>query len=176
MSYVFFWLASGWHLILLLVSTCIDWTAGRKMHETDNAGRRKRWLRISLVTNLSLLGVFKYLDFVIESWNLVSLRLTDGLEVGALGLALPVGISFYTFQTMSYTIDINQKIGSRISNMTSLKDGKPIDPAKNYVVAGWASVNEGTEGPAAYDLVAQYIEREKVIKVPDNQTVKVVGA
>ena len=77
---------------------------------------------------------------------------------------------------MSYTIDINQKIGSRISNMTSLKDGKPIDPAKNYVVAGWASVNEGTEGPAAYDLVAQYIEREKVVKVPDNDTVKVIGA
>ena len=77
---------------------------------------------------------------------------------------------------MSYTIDINQKIGSRISNMTSLKDGKPIDPAKSYVVAGWASVNEGTEGPAAYDLVAQYIEREKVVKVPDNDTVKVIGA
>ena len=66
MSYVFFWLASGWHLILLLISTCIDWTAGRKMHETDDHVRRKRWLRISLVTNLSLLGVFKYLDFLIE--------------------------------------------------------------------------------------------------------------
>ena len=109
MSYVFFWLASGWHLILLLISTCIDWTAGRKMHESEQAAHRKRWLRISLVTNLSLLGVFKYLDFLIESWNLVSLRFTDGLEVGALGLALPVGISFYTFQTMSYTIDIYRK-------------------------------------------------------------------
>ena len=81
MSYVFFWLASGWHLILLLISTCIDWTAGRKMHETDDAVQRKRWLRISLVTNLSLLGVFKYLDFIIESWNLVSLRFTDSLDV-----------------------------------------------------------------------------------------------
>ena len=109
MSYVFFWLASGWHLILLLISTCIDLTAGRKMHETDDAVQRKRWLRISLVTNLSLLGVFKYLDFIIESWNLVSLRFTDSLDVGAVGLALPVGISFYTFQTMSYTIDIYRK-------------------------------------------------------------------
>ena len=77
---------------------------------------------------------------------------------------------------MSYTIDINQKIGSRISNMTSLKTGKPIDPKKNYVVAGWASVNEGTEGPPAYDLVSGYIEKEKVIKVPEAQTVKVIGA
>ena len=109
MSYLFFWLASGWHLLLLLISTCIDWTAGRKIHESEHAAHRKRWLRISLVTNLSLLGVFKYLDFLIESWNLVSLRFTDGLEVGALGLALPVGISFYTFQTMSYTIDIYRK-------------------------------------------------------------------
>jgi D-alanyl-lipoteichoic acid acyltransferase DltB (MBOAT superfamily) len=61
------------------------------------------------VTNLTLLGVFKYLDFLIESWNLVSLRFTDSLDVGTLGLALPVGISFYTFQTMSYTIDIYRK-------------------------------------------------------------------
>ncbi|MAN81053.1 MAG: thiosulfohydrolase SoxB [Rhodospirillaceae bacterium] len=77
---------------------------------------------------------------------------------------------------MSYTIDINKKIGSRISNMTSLKTGKAIDPAKSYVVAGWASVNEGTEGPPAYDLVANYIQDQKVIKVPDNQTVKVIDA
>ncbi|MEQ8670695.1 MAG: thiosulfohydrolase SoxB [Rhodospirillales bacterium] len=77
---------------------------------------------------------------------------------------------------MSYTIDINQKIGSRISNMTSLKTGQAIDPAKKYVTAGWASVNEGTEGPPAYDLVAGYIQREKVVKVPKNETVKVIGA
>jgi len=77
---------------------------------------------------------------------------------------------------MAYTIDINKKIGSRISNMTSLKTGKPIDPARKYVVAGWAYVNEGTQGPPAYDLVAGYIERQKVIKVPDNRTVTVVGA
>ncbi|MEP0339794.1 MAG: thiosulfohydrolase SoxB [Alphaproteobacteria bacterium] len=77
---------------------------------------------------------------------------------------------------MSYTIDINKKIGSRISNMTSLKTGAAIDPSKKYVVAGWASVNEGTDGPPAYDLVAGYIQNQKVVKVPDNQTVKVVGA
>ena len=109
MSYIFFWLASGWHLILLLASTLVDWTAGKKMHETEDHRLRKRWLRISLVTNLTLLGVFKYLDFILQSWNLASLRFTDALEVGTLGLALPVGISFYTFQTMSYTIDIYRK-------------------------------------------------------------------
>jgi alginate O-acetyltransferase complex protein AlgI len=109
MSYLFFWLASGWHLLLLLASTCVDWTAARRIHASEDQRYRKRWLRISLVTNLGLLGVFKYLDFLIESWNLLSLRLSDSLEVGALGLALPVGISFYTFQTMSYTIDVYRK-------------------------------------------------------------------
>ena len=109
MSYVFFWLASGWHIILLLISTTIDWTAGKKIQASDEASKRKRWLRVSLVTNLSLLAVFKYLDFLIETWNLASLRFTGALEADALGLALPVGISFYTFQTMSYTIDIYLK-------------------------------------------------------------------
>jgi alginate O-acetyltransferase complex protein AlgI len=101
MSYLFFWLASGWHLLLLLISTCIDWTAGKKMHATEIDPQRKRWLRISLVTNLGLLGVFKYLDFLIETWNIASLRFSGAMEVDALGLALPVGISFYTFQTES---------------------------------------------------------------------------
>lgn len=77
---------------------------------------------------------------------------------------------------MAYTIDVDKKIGERISNMTSLKDGKPIDANRNYVVSGWASVNEGTEGPPAYDLVADYIKNKKTITVPENQTVTVRGA
>ena len=71
MSYLFFWLASGWHILLLLISTCVDWTAGAKMAESNDSVVRKRWLKASLITNLGLLGVFKYLDFLIESWNLV---------------------------------------------------------------------------------------------------------
>jgi len=77
---------------------------------------------------------------------------------------------------MAYTIDVDKQIGSRISNMTTLKDGKPIDPERNYVVAGWASVNEGTEGPPAYDLVAGYIAKKKNVVIPENQTVTVRGA
>lgn len=77
---------------------------------------------------------------------------------------------------MSYTIDIDKEIGSRISDLVSLKDGKPIDPNRNYVVAGWASVNEGTEGPPAYDLVSNYIAKKKTVKIPENQNVKICGA
>ncbi|RAH13795.1 MAG: MBOAT family protein [Methanobacteriota archaeon] len=108
-SYVFFWFASGWHIILLLISTCVDWTAGSKISKTNEKIIRKRWLLASLITNLGLLGIFKYLDFIIESLNLVTLKFSESLELGTIGLILPVGISFYTFQTMSYTIDIYRR-------------------------------------------------------------------
>jgi alginate O-acetyltransferase complex protein AlgI len=109
MSYLFFWFASGWYILLLLISTCLDWTAGSKMHASEDDAIRKRWLTASLITNLGLLGVFKYLDFFIESLNLVSLKFTNSVEIDTFGLLLPVGISFYTFQTMSYSIDIYRK-------------------------------------------------------------------
>lgn len=77
---------------------------------------------------------------------------------------------------MGYTIDINKEIGSRLSDMTILKTGEKIDPAKTYIVAGWASVNEGTQGPAIWDVVSDYLEREGTIVLEDNISVKVVGA
>jgi alginate O-acetyltransferase complex protein AlgI len=106
MSYIFFWLASGWHVLLLLTSTLVDWTAGKKIGANDDRKIRKRWLVGSLTVNLGLLAIFKYLDFLIETWNLASLRFDGAPELDTFGLLLPVGISFYTFQTMSYTIDI----------------------------------------------------------------------
>ena len=106
MSYIFFWLASGWHILLLLTSTLVDWTAGKKIHDSGERRIRKRWLIGSLTINLGLLAIFKYLDFLIETWNLASLRFDSAPELDTFGLLLPVGISFYTFQTMSYTIDI----------------------------------------------------------------------
>jgi len=77
---------------------------------------------------------------------------------------------------MGYELDVGKPIGQRVSNMTHLKSGKPIDPAKNYVVSGWASVNEGTEGPPVYDLVSSYIEKTKIIEIPENKNIKITGA
>ena len=76
---------------------------------------------------------------------------------------------------MGYTVAPKLEIGSRISNMTFLKTGKPIDPGRKYVVAGWASVNRNTEGPAVYDLMEKYITGKKVIDMPKNEAVKVIG-
>jgi len=77
---------------------------------------------------------------------------------------------------LGYSIDIRKPIGQRISDMTLLADGKPIDPSRSYVVSGWASVNEGAEGPAVYDLVGRYIERRKTVKVEENRNIKIRGA
>ena len=77
---------------------------------------------------------------------------------------------------MGYRIDINKPQGRRISELTLLKTGERIDPSKNYIVAGWASVNEGTEGPQIWDLVENYIRRNGSVKVNPNNSVNVIGA
>jgi S-sulfosulfanyl-L-cysteine sulfohydrolase len=77
---------------------------------------------------------------------------------------------------LGYAINVSKPIGQRISGMTQLKSGKPIDPKKEYVVAGWASVNEGTQGPPVWDLVERYIAAEKTVRVAPNSSVKISGA
>ena len=67
-------------------------------------------------------------------------------------------------------------MGSRISNMMHLKSGKPIDAAKTYTVAGWASVNEGTQGPPIWDVVSAHIKKVGTVKIEPNNAVKVTGA
>ncbi|NNL36157.1 MAG: thiosulfohydrolase SoxB [Silicimonas sp.] len=75
---------------------------------------------------------------------------------------------------MGYRIDISKPQGQRITEMTLLKTGEAIDPGRSYVVAGWASVNEGTEGPPIWDVVENYIRKKGTVSVGVNDTVKVV--
>ncbi|RMD49686.1 MAG: thiosulfohydrolase SoxB, partial [Alphaproteobacteria bacterium] len=77
---------------------------------------------------------------------------------------------------MGYRIDVTKPQGQRISEMTLLRTGEPIDPARTYVVAGWASVNEGTEGPAIWDIIESWVRRKGTVHIDPNKTVKVVGA
>ncbi|MFZ5964943.1 thiosulfohydrolase SoxB [Thalassococcus sp. BH17M4-6] len=77
---------------------------------------------------------------------------------------------------LGYRIDVTKPQGERISEMTLLSTGEPIDPARSYVVAGWASVNEGTEGPPIWDVVESHIRAQGTVEVGENTSVQVVGA
>jgi D-alanyl-lipoteichoic acid acyltransferase DltB (MBOAT superfamily) len=104
----------AWHpayIVLILGSTLIDYVVGLRIHATDRPKARKRWLMVSLVSNLGLLGLFKYFNFASQATADV-LGLFFGIEIANppfLDVLLPVGISFYTFQTLSYTIDIYRR-------------------------------------------------------------------
>ncbi|MCE5971954.1 thiosulfohydrolase SoxB [Sinirhodobacter sp. WL0062] len=77
---------------------------------------------------------------------------------------------------MGYHIDVSKPIGERVSNMTLLKTGEAIDPARSYVVAGWASVNEGTEGPQIWDVIESHIRKIGTVQLAPNESVVVTGA
>ncbi len=105
-SYVFY-AAWDWRFLsLILISTAVDFVVGVRLGSTLEPAVRKRWITLSVVTNLSILGVFKYFNFFAGS--LVSLLAWLGLPISfnVVDIVLPVGISFYTFQTMSYSLDV----------------------------------------------------------------------
>ena len=104
-SYSFFYFSSNYLVTLLIFSTLLDFYVGKLIFETNSKKRKKILLISTLAGNLGLLGFFKYVDFGISQIN----QLTNTLgfsEIPALELILPIGISFYTFQTISYTVDI----------------------------------------------------------------------
>lgn len=111
-SYFFYGYWDWRFLSLILISTLVDYISGQKIYasfqqdSTASLLRRKRWLFFSIGTNLGLLGVFKYYNFFIDSLTYALSSLDLNLNMLRLDIILPVGISFYTFQTMSYTIDI----------------------------------------------------------------------
>ena len=108
-SYAFY---AAWNvelLALIVGSTLLDFFVGRALHRSEDARVRKRWLWVSLGANLGLLSLFKYGNFVLASVQGVLDAAAVGATLPVLDLVLPVGISFYTFQTLSYTIDIYRR-------------------------------------------------------------------
>jgi alginate O-acetyltransferase complex protein AlgI len=103
-SYVFYGWLQPWFVLIMLASTTVDFWAGRRME--DDPVHKKRYLAASLAVNLGMLGFFKYFNFFVE--NVHSALSTLGIDVGVpvLSILLPAGISFYTFQALSYTIDV----------------------------------------------------------------------
>ncbi|MEP4598553.1 MAG: MBOAT family protein, partial [Cyclobacteriaceae bacterium] len=108
-SYIFY----GWwdwrFLALIFISSLIDFLLAQKIAETEKQRRRKSLLAVSLVVNLGMLGFFKYFNFFIESFTDAFTFFGYQFSADRLDVILPVGISFYTFQTLSYTIDVYRR-------------------------------------------------------------------
>jgi alginate O-acetyltransferase complex protein AlgI len=118
-SYLFY----GWwdwrFLSLILFSTIVDYTIGLKLSNEENHLKRKALLWISILVNLGFLGFFKYYNFFIDNFITVFSFFGTDLEVNSLNIILPVGISFYTFQTLSYTIDVYRR---------------KLEPTKDFII------------------------------------------
>lgn len=108
-SYFFY----GWwdwrFLLLIIFSSTLDFWVGRRMAAAQAKKVRKQWLWLSISANLGLLGFFKYCNFFIQSFSEAFQLMGMDISPTSLRLILPVGISFYTFQTMSYTIDVYRR-------------------------------------------------------------------
>lgn len=108
-SYVFY----GWwdwrFLTLIFLSSIIDYSVANFIKKTSDDTKRKRGLYVSLISNLGLLAFFKYFNFFIDSFNDAFTFFGSPITLTGIEIILPVGISFYTFQTLSYTIDVYRK-------------------------------------------------------------------
>jgi len=105
-SYIFYAAWSPPFVLLIWLSTIVDWFAASRMYKAKDSTRRRAYLVLSLCGNLGVLGFFKYGNFVLD--NFVRLAQGVGIEYEPVApdIVLPVGISFYTFQTLSYTLDV----------------------------------------------------------------------
>ena len=118
-SYTFYAAWDARFLILMAVSTLVDFRVAQGIGKSTCASRRRRLLILSLVVNLGILGFFKYYGFFVESLQSLLASLGITFHAWTLQVVLPVGISFYTFQSMSYTIDVYRR---RLSPCRKLSD------------------------------------------------------
>jgi len=149
-SYIFYGLWNPPLVILLWISTMVDWTAGNKLALEDNERKRKFWLMLSMFVNLGFLAFFKYGNFLLENFITIANSLGIEYEAQPMDIILPMGISFYTFQTMSYTIDMYKR---------------KIQPAKTFLdFALYVTFfPQLVAGPIvrAKDLITQFYEEKK---------------
>ncbi len=108
-SYFFYAAWNPAYVLILLASTLLDWSLARWIARTDDARKRRLLLLASLVANLGLLGLFKYGFFLLDNLHSVLLLVGVSYQPPAWGIVLPIGISFYTFASLSYTIDVYRR-------------------------------------------------------------------
>ena len=150
-SYIFYGLWNPPLVILLWISTMVDWTAGKKLAVEQNERKIKMWLILSLIVNLGFLAFFKYRDFLLDNFTaVVNTTYGFGYKAQPMDIILPMGISFYTFQTMSYTIDMYKR---------------KIEPARTFLdFALYVTFfPQLVAGPIvrAQDLITQFYEEKK---------------
>ncbi|MDQ2730043.1 MAG: MBOAT family protein [Armatimonadota bacterium] len=104
-SYVFYGAWSAKFALLMLLTTSVDYFTAQKLEDARREEARRGWLALSLIVNLGVLGFFKYYNFFAGSLH----RLAPGVHLPFLNVILPIGISFYTFESMSYTIDVYRR-------------------------------------------------------------------
>ncbi len=119
-SYFFYGCWDWRFLFLIAFSTTVDFFVGRALESETDAGRRRRWLLLSLCVNLGLLGTFKYYNFFTESAQRWLTALGLHPHLSTLAVVLPVGISFFTFQSLSYTIDVYRRHLRAVGNFFDL--------------------------------------------------------
>lgn len=108
-SYVFYYADSGLLFVLLLFSSLLSFYTGKRVYESVASGKRKFFLMLSIVGNLGVLAFFKYTNFAIGVANDIGKLFGASPSLNTLNIVLPIGLSFFTFQTMSYTFDIYRK-------------------------------------------------------------------
>ena len=141
-SYYFYMSWKPEYIILIMISTLVDYIVGIQIYKSISKKRKSLFLKISLFSNLGLLFGFKYFNFFSDSVRVILQQISIPINPLTLKVLLPVGISFYTFQTLSYTIDIyNGKIKPErhigifavyVSFFPQLVAG-PIERAKNLL-------------------------------------------
>ena len=105
-SYVFY---AAWNppfILLLWISTVVDWYAAQGLVHAKKPAARKAWMLLSVVANLGMLLYFKYGSFLLQNFTVLMASIGVDYQAPKFDIVLPVGISFYTFATMSYTLDV----------------------------------------------------------------------
>lgn len=154
-SYFFYFASSGFFFVLLLFSSLLDFYCSKKIFLTEDTKKRRLYLLLSIIGNLGILAFFKYANFTIQIANQVSGLFGFAPSLTALNIILPVGISFFTFQTMSYTID------------TYRRKLNPTDSFLKYMLFV-AFFPQLIAGPIvrAYTFLPQI--KEKILIIPEN--------
>lgn len=116
-SYVFYGYWDWRFLSLIIISTLIDFTVAQKVDDNTDNTTKRRWLMLSILTNLGLLGFFKYFGFFVNEFAVIVEAMGIHASLPTLNIILPVGISFYTFQTLSYTIDVYRGVTRPTRNL-----------------------------------------------------------